>query len=312
MRMLLILIVIGLSCLLPFHSIYAEIERELPNGMTEEKLRKSVNRQFNYITKRLLSGKSADKILASNNTTAINILKDAKRSSEDIATLISENKYKEAYFALKDLNNSLKIALKLSRAKDVAHKKSQDEAENARIISDAYLDRAKQHGIDAGDGGKKAYKHFTNAINLRNKASILEEKSSFAEAVSLYSQATDELKKAIAVTKDRESFELEFTLNELQKENDRRLEEARQMGIDKGKGGRRALVAYEHGMERRAQGNDLLEAHNYGAAISMIKESNDLFIDAAKHGKYYLSKSDESGYSNNNNNGVQPSSLGYE
>ncbi|MFC1684213.1 hypothetical protein ACFL0R_01905, partial [Pseudomonadota bacterium] len=88
--------------------------------------------------------------------------------------------------------------------------------------------------------------------------------------------------------------------------------EAKSMGIDKGETGRDALIAYEHGMEKCAQGQDLLATHDYASASSHFAESNELFISAIKHGKYYLLKKESTAEQETNEKGAEQATFEYE
>lgn len=176
-------------------------ERTLPKKMTPAKLEKSVHRQLKYIDKRLLAGKSADQILNSGNNKAISILNESKENRDIIAKQIEKGEIEAAYWALKDLGNSLRSAAKLVRAKELSAKKIKNDLDSARIKSDAYEERAKQRSIHDGNGGEEAHKLYKRAIEKRKEASLLEKNNKYKDATAVYLSSMELLKKAIATSK---------------------------------------------------------------------------------------------------------------
>ena len=198
------------SCTAPL--AFAE-ERTLPKKMTPAKLEKSVHRQLKYTDKRLLSGKSADQILNSNNNEAISILEDSKKTRDVIAKQIEKGEFEDAYWALKDLGKLIRSASKLVRAKGVNAKKTKDDLDSARITSDAYEERAKQRSIADGNGGKEAHELFKQAIEKREEASKLEKEKKYKESTATYLNSTELLKRAIATSK-RQGYSTSKTTKE--------------------------------------------------------------------------------------------------
>jgi len=187
-----------LSCTAPL--AFAE-ERTLPKKMTPAKLVKSVHRQLKYIDKRLLSGKSANQILNSNNKEAISILNESKKMRNQIAKQIEQGEMEASYWALKDLSSSLRRASKLVRAKDLSAQKIKHNLDSARIKSDAYEERAKQRSIHNGGGGKEAGELFAKALKKREEAQALEKDKKYKASTTAYLSSTEFLKKAIATSK---------------------------------------------------------------------------------------------------------------
>jgi len=174
-----------------------EEKRALPKGMTPEKLKKSVIRQFKYIDTRQLSDKNAQKIKDSGNSEAITIFDRGRKRINTIANKIDEEQYEEAYWALKKLASSLKHAMKLARAKQTEAKNNKNEMDSARITSDAYFERAKQKGIHEGKGGTEALKLFKNAESERNDAAKAESEEQYKWASKAYQLSTEFLKKSV-------------------------------------------------------------------------------------------------------------------
>lgn len=195
----LIITIFILSCATPLFA-FAE-ERALPKGMTPAKLEKSVQRQLDYIDKRLLSGKSADQILSSGNDEAIAIFNESKSKRGLIVEQIKNGEFEASYWALKDLSDSLRSASKLVRANDLNLQKLIHDQESARIESDAYETRAKQRGIHDGNGGKDALELFNQAMEKRQEASKLEKNKKFKESTVIYLNSSELLKQAIATSK---------------------------------------------------------------------------------------------------------------
>lgn len=186
-------------------SLHAETGKALPKGMTPEKLEKSVNRQLKYIDDRLLSGKSARQIEESGNASAIAILQNSRKERDRIAEQIRQGKLEASYWALQDLGKSLRTAMKMVRAKDIAAKKIKDDMESARIASDAYYNRAKQRKIDKGDGGPEALEFFQRAQKARNEANRLVIAKDYKSAMAVFLDSSRLLQKAIALSKKKRS-----------------------------------------------------------------------------------------------------------
>jgi len=179
-----------------------EEKRALPKGMTPEKLKKSVIRQFKYIDTRQLSDKSAQKIKGSGNSEAITIFDRGRKRINTIANKIDEEQYEEAYWALKKLASSLKHAMKLALAKETEAKNNKNEMESARITNDAYLERAKQRGIHEGKGGTEALELFKSAETERSDATKAESEKQYKWASKAYQLSTEFLKKSIASARE--------------------------------------------------------------------------------------------------------------
>jgi len=182
--------------------INKEEKRALPKGMTPEKLKKSVIRQFKYIDTRQLSDKSAQKIKDSGNSEAITIFDRGRKRINTIANKIDEEQYEEAYWALKKLASSLKHAMKLALAKKTEAKNNKNEMDSARITNDAYLERAKQRGIHEGKGGTEALELFKNAESERSDAAKAESEEQFKWASKAYQLSTEFLKKSVASARE--------------------------------------------------------------------------------------------------------------
>jgi len=196
-KKILALSLIGSIFLLNSNFIFAKDNNDtLVPDMTQEDLEKTVTRQFSYIDKRLLSGTNAQNIINSRNTDAIKALEQGKESRDTIAKQIANGQYKEAFIALRELNASLKEAIKISRAKDQAVKKIKDTMESAHIINDTYFARAKKWGLDKGDGGEEAQTLIKQAMEKRDKA-----EQDFKAASDGFHASTELLKKAIAAAR---------------------------------------------------------------------------------------------------------------
>lgn len=188
--------VIGLIFFFNSNTLCAEKINTSTPEMTQQKLEKTVVRQFDYIDKRLLSGTSAQKIIESRNTEAIEILERARESKDEIAKQIKDGKYKKAIFALRKLNVSINKAIKMSRSKDKSVKKIKDDMESAHIINDTYFARAKKWGIDKGDAGEDAQTLIEKAVEKRNQA-----EQDFKAALEGFHASTELLKKAVAAAR---------------------------------------------------------------------------------------------------------------
>ncbi len=182
--------------------ITKEEKRVLPKGMTPEKLKKSVIRQFKYIDTRQLSDKNAQIVNNSENSEAITLFARGRKRINTIARKIDEERYEEAYWELQRLAKSLKDAMKLARAKEIEAKNDKNEMESARIISDAYLERAKQRNIHNGAGGTEALELFKRAEVERIDAVDAEEKGQYKWASKGYQLATEFLKKSISSARE--------------------------------------------------------------------------------------------------------------
>ena len=182
--------------------ISKEEKRVLPKGMTPEKLKKSVIRQFKYIDSRQLSDKNAQQVKASENSEAITLFARGRKRINTIASMIDEERYEEAYWELQKLANSLKNAMKLARAKETEARNDKNEMESARITSDAYLERAKQRGIHEGAGGIEALELFNRAKAERIDAIDAETKEQYKWASKGYQLSTEFLKKSISSARE--------------------------------------------------------------------------------------------------------------
>ncbi len=182
--------------------INKEEKRVLPKGMTPEKLKKSVIRQFKYIDTRQLSDKSHQKIKDSQNSEAITIFNRGRKRINTIASKIDEEQYEEAYWALQKLASSLKDAMKLALAKKTEAKNDKNEMDSARITSDAYLERARQRGIHEGKGGAEALELFKRAEAERTDAINAQSKEQYKWASKGYQLSTEFLKKSITSAKE--------------------------------------------------------------------------------------------------------------
>ncbi len=182
--------------------INKEEKRTLPKGMTPEKLKKSVIRQFKYIDTRQLSDKNAQKVKDSENSEAITIFARGRKRINTIANKIDEEQYEEAYWALQKLARSLKDAMKLAQAKKAEARNDKNEMDSARITSDAYLERAKQRGIHEGKGGTQALELFKRAETERIDAIDAESKEQYKWASKAYQLSTEFLRKSVASARE--------------------------------------------------------------------------------------------------------------
>ncbi|HEC15607.1 MAG TPA: hypothetical protein ENI99_03400 [Sedimenticola sp.] len=191
----------GVAFLMGSAGLCADEQKGLPKGMTPEKLERSVNKTLRYIDKRLLSGKSAGKIEASGSAEAVALLRRSREERDKIAEQIDRGQYEEAYWALKELNKSLKKAMRLSRAKERAAREAGNRLESARAISDAYYERARKRGIGRGAGGDEAFALYRQAEQRRIQARSLEGDEDPVSAAAAYEGSTELLQKAIALAR---------------------------------------------------------------------------------------------------------------
>ncbi|VAX06274.1 hypothetical protein MNBD_GAMMA26-1005 [hydrothermal vent metagenome] len=197
------LVIVGSIFFMEINRLYAEEHRPLPKGMTPAKLEKSVNKTLSYVDKRLLSGKSAERIEQSGNNEAIALLQGSRKEREKIGELVKQGQFETAYWALKELNKSLKDATQLVRAKDRAAKEAQDNLGSARTISDAYHELATQRGVNKEESGKEAFSFFKQAEETRTKAQSAETDKDYASAITAYTSSIEQLKKAIAIARQK-------------------------------------------------------------------------------------------------------------
>jgi len=179
-------------------------QKTLPKGMTPKKLKKSVTRQYKYITTRLLSKKAAQKIKDSQNSEAIKIFEQSHTHAGSIASTIDKEQYEQAYWALKDLAASLKDAMKLARSKDRKAKNTKDQMESALAISDAYLERARQKGIDKikkGSGSLEALDLFRRSVTERTDGEASRSQKNYKCASKAYQLSSEFLKRSIALNR---------------------------------------------------------------------------------------------------------------
>lgn len=195
-RRQLVLGVIGLIFFFNSNTLCAEKTNTSTPKMTQQKLERTVIRQFYYIDKQLLSGTSAQKIIESRNTEAIEILGRARENKDEIAKQIKDGKYKAAILALRKLNISINKAIKMSRSKDKEMHEINDDMESAHIINDTYFARAKKWGIDKGDAGDEAQTLIEKAVEKRNQA-----EQDFEAASEGFHASTELLKKAVAAAR---------------------------------------------------------------------------------------------------------------
>ncbi len=174
---------------------------EIPEGMSQTRLEKTVKRRFDYIDKRLLSGKSARTIEESGNRQAIEILNQSRRRRDEIADLIAREEFQEAYRGLQELAHRLKDALQLARARQRGAKKLKDDMESARVVNDAYFELVRKRGISsaADDVGEL----LRQARQARSNADELLEKSDYDAARKQFVISTDLLKKAASLFRGR-------------------------------------------------------------------------------------------------------------
>jgi len=176
-------------------------KKSLPKGMTPKKLKKSVARQFKYISTRLLAGKSAKKIEQSGNKKAIAILERGRKTIKSIAAQIERGQHEAAYWAMQDLAASLKEAMALSRAKERAAKTIADELETAIAVSDAYLERARQRGIDKGNGGLNALDLYRRAEKERADGKEMKAQGNLKCASKAYQLSSAFLMRSISAAR---------------------------------------------------------------------------------------------------------------
>ena len=155
-------------------------------------------RQFKYINTRLLSGKSAKKIKESKNQKAIAILEHGRKTIGDIAAQIDQGKHEEAYWAMQELASSLKEAMALSRTKERTAETIADELETAIAVSDAYLERARQRGIEKGDAGLHALDLYRRAEKERADGVEMKAQRNFKCASKAYQLSSEFLMRSIS------------------------------------------------------------------------------------------------------------------
>ena len=172
-------------------------EKELPPGMTPEKLEKTVKRRFEYIDKRLLSGKSAQSIEESGNPQAVEILWQSRKSRDEIAGWIAQGEFERAYWGLQELARAMKEALQLSRARQRDAKKLKDDMDSARVVNDAYFELARKRGIAEAGGEVAAL--VEQARKVRAEADELRSKGDYAGATERFLSSTTLLKKAASL-----------------------------------------------------------------------------------------------------------------
>ena len=198
------LLVLCIVCALFFVNsvkLFAEDAADAVPDMTPEKLEKVVKRQFKYIDKRLLSGKSANKIEESGNQQAIDILQRSRESRDEIAGWIAQGRFGDAYKALQEISRSMKRAIQLSRAKERSAKKLKDEMDSARVANDAYFELVRKRGI--ADIGGEAADFISRAREARKKADDLRDSSDYKGATEHLSISTRLLKKATSLFRDK-------------------------------------------------------------------------------------------------------------
>ncbi|MES0328172.1 MAG: hypothetical protein ABUK13_08275 [Gammaproteobacteria bacterium] len=195
-RRQLVLGVIGAIFFFICNTLFAENTSTTTPEMTQQKLERSVIRQFDYIDKRLLSGTNTQTIIESRNTEAIEILERARASKDEIAKQIKDREYKNAILALRKLNTAINKAIKMSRSEDKAVKKIKDDMETAHIINDSFFARAKKWGIDKGDTGEEAQTLIQKAVKKRSQA-----EQDFKAALDGFHASTRLLKKAVAAAR---------------------------------------------------------------------------------------------------------------
>ena len=188
--------VYALSLVFGITSLAADA-KELPPGMTPEKLEKTVKRRFDYIDKRLLAGKSAKSIEESGNQRALEILQQSRKNRDEIAAWIDKGNFESAYWALQDLARSIKEALQLSRAKQRDAKKLKDDMDSARIANDAYFELVRKRGI--ADAGGEVAALVEQARKIRAEADNLRNNNDYAGATERFLDSTGLLKKAASL-----------------------------------------------------------------------------------------------------------------
>ena len=193
--------VIGALLFMGTSGLYAEESRVLPKGMTPEKLEASVVKMLNYVDQRLLNGKNAKKIEASENYEAIARLYRSREDMDMIGAWVKQGQFEEAYWALKDLNVVLKDAMKMSWVEEREAKEVKDRLDSACAISDAYYVRAKQRGIHKGDRGDQALDLLISAQERRIRAQALAADKDYKEAAAVYQKSTELLRKSIATAR---------------------------------------------------------------------------------------------------------------
>ena len=196
--------VISVVCALFFVNsiqLFAEDATGAPPAMTPEKLEKVVKRQFKYIDKRLLSGKSAKVIEESGNQQAIDILQRSRESRDEIAGWIAQGRLQDAYTALQEISRSMKKAMRLSRARERSAKKLKDDMDSARVANDAYFELVRKRGV--ADIGGEAADFVNRAREARNKADDLRDKRDYKGAAEYFSISTRLLKKAASLFRDK-------------------------------------------------------------------------------------------------------------
>ncbi len=183
----------------------AETVDDYLSTMSKEKLERTINRQFQYINKRLLSKKVVGKIENSKNDEAINLLNKARRMRNDIEVQIEAGEYKNAYKSLQKLNNFLSEAMKISRARERATKKILDELEQARIVNDAYFERIRKRFINKIDVNDRIRSLYKNAQTNKAEADKAKLTNEYRKATIRFQESTELLKKMIVMIRKLEN-----------------------------------------------------------------------------------------------------------
>jgi len=178
-------------------SFAAEADTAALPGMTPEKLEKEVQRRFDYVDRRLLSGRLAKTIEESDNIQARAILQRSREKMPQISEWIAEGKLQDAYSALQELSRAMRTALQLVRARERGVKKLKDEMDEARIINDAYFERVKKRGAMEAMGEVRAL--IERAQEVRMEAEKRQGQNDYQEAKNLFDQSTQLLKKAVSL-----------------------------------------------------------------------------------------------------------------
>ncbi len=183
---------------------HAETADDYSSTMSREKFERIIDRQFQYINKRLLNKKIIGKIENSGNDQAISLLNQAMKMRDEIAEQIEAKRYEGAYESLQKINNFLSEAMKISRSKERAAKKIRDDLDMARIVNEAYFERAQNRVIDKLNLNDEAASYYERALGKKIEADNARSGNEFETAIIRFQESTKSLKKMIATIKKTE------------------------------------------------------------------------------------------------------------
>jgi len=193
--------VLCLLCTFGTSELYADSWSVKAKGPASQSLAESVEKIvqiMSYVDTRLLSDENIKRIEASENYEAIAILQRSLSDRELIEAQINQGRFEEAYVAMKAVGNRITTSIKLSWEHEHRLQKAQNEIDSERVISDAYLERAKQTGVHSGDAGEQALVLYQRAQEKRVDAQALVVERDYDSATLAFRHATKLLQEAIA------------------------------------------------------------------------------------------------------------------